>query len=96
MNDGRMDGADFSATVRSTCWIRCEVADNQIEYWFGDVGSGLRMYFDRPGFSKFTQVQTEVVERLRAVPDGAQVSFVVGDDDVKIHGSEASERIGQQ
>jgi hypothetical protein len=89
MGSERMEGADFSVTVDGTCWLRCEVINNQIEYWFGDVGSGLHLFFDRPGFAKWAEVQSEVVERLQAVPTGAQISFVVGDDDVEIHGAQA-------
>jgi hypothetical protein len=82
-----MKGADFAATVEGACLIRCEVLGDQIEFWFGDVGSGLHVYFDRPGYHKFAQVQSDMVQRLRTAPDRTRISFVVGDDDPNAHGS---------
>jgi hypothetical protein len=92
----RLEGADFAVTVDGCCFIRCEVLDNQIEFWFGDVGSGLHLYFDLPGYAKFAQVQSDMIKRLRGVPDGTPISFVVGDDDRAVHGSHTDEGVGQQ
>jgi hypothetical protein len=85
------DGADFTVTVDGGCSMRCEVLGGQIEFWFGDVGSGLRLYFDRSGYAKFARVQSDMVERFRNSVAGVPTSFVVGDDDVAVHGGHTGE-----
>jgi hypothetical protein len=89
MTSRRVEGADFGVTVDGACPIRCEVLGNQIEFWFGDVASGLIVYFDRPGYANFVRVQAAMVERVHAASDGARVEIVVGDNDPDIHGSRA-------
>jgi UDP-2,3-diacylglucosamine pyrophosphatase LpxH len=89
-----VDGADFAVTIDDACPIRCEVLGDQIEFWFGDVGSGLHLFFDRRAYVRFAQVQSDMVDRLRNAPDGARISFVVGDDDVAVHGAHAHEGSG--
>jgi hypothetical protein len=96
MSYQRMNGADFAATAAGDCLIRCEVLGDQIEFWFGDVGSGLHLYFDPAGYHKFAQVESDMVERLRTVPDRTSISFVVGDDDPDAHGSHTDVGTGSQ
>lgn len=86
MNGQPVDGADFAVTMDVACSVRCEVLGDQIEFWFGDVGSGLHAYFDRRGYDRFVQVQSYMVERLRTAPDSTPISFVVGDDAHTPHG----------
>jgi hypothetical protein len=89
MSYQRLAGADFAVSVDGACLIRCEVLGDQIEFWFGDVGSGLHLYFDRPGYARFAQVLSGLADRLRAAPDRLPIAFVVGDDDVAGHGAHA-------
>lgn len=92
MSYQRTDGADFAATVDGACLIRCEVLGDQIEFWFGDVASGLHLYFDPPGYHKFARIQSDMVKRLRTATDRTSTSFVVGDDDPAAHGSHTHEQ----
>lgn len=91
-----MNGADFAATIAGACLVRCEVLGDQVEFWFGDVGSGLHLYFDRPGYHKFAQVQSDMVGRLHTARGRTPASFVVGDDDPAAHGSHTEDGAGRR
>ena len=72
--------ADFCVTVDATCRMSCEILDGQVELRFGDNAGGLHLFLDLPGFVKLVQLEWLVVERYNAVPTGAPIAFMVGDD----------------
>jgi hypothetical protein len=70
-------------TVNGNGALKCEVLPDQIELRFGDNNSGLQLFLNYQGFTKFMTVATTVVKQLQALPDDTYINFKVWDNDDK-------------
>lgn len=68
---------DAAVTANDCCDMSCEVENDEVRFQFEDADTGLELAFDWRGFIRFMQVTSTVIERLRAIPDGASISLII-------------------
>ena len=73
--------ADVLVTATDGCDMSCEVDGAETRFQFESAGSRLQLDFDWPGFVRFMRIAATVIERLRAIPDGAPICFMVTAND---------------
>jgi hypothetical protein len=66
---------DVLVTVTDHCDMSCEVDGGETRFYFENAGAKLQLDFDWPGFARFMRVAATIMERLRAIPDGAPICF---------------------
>lgn len=67
--------------VTGPCTLICRVQPDEAEFRFGDTNSGLQFFLNFLGLAKFMSMASKVVEKLRTIPDGARIAFMVRDDE---------------
>jgi hypothetical protein len=69
--------ADVLATATDRCAMSCEVDNGETRFQFENADNRLQLDFDWPGFARFMRVAATIIERLRAIPNGAPICFEV-------------------
>ena len=72
---------DVLATATDQCDMSCEVDGSETRFQFENGASRLQLDFDWPGLVRFMRVANTLTERLRAIPSGEPISFMVTAND---------------
>jgi hypothetical protein len=64
-------------TIDGSCSLECEVTEHLAQFEFGTRAESLNLLADERALERLVRVANEVLDRLRAVPDGQDVSFTV-------------------
>jgi hypothetical protein len=72
---------DVLVTATDRCAMSCEVDSGETRFHFENAGSRLQLDFDWPGFARFMRIAATIIERLRAIPNGAPIWFEITAND---------------
>jgi hypothetical protein len=72
---------DVLVTATDGCAMSCEVDGGETRFHFENADSRLQLDFDWPGFARFMRVAATIIERLRAIPNGAPIEFEITAND---------------
>jgi hypothetical protein len=67
-------------TIGGDCPVVCDMVGDQAQFEFGTMTGSLNLVTDESGLVLLHRIADEALTRLRAIPEGEEVSFTVFGD----------------